>query len=519
MFRFSLKKLLALLSILAIVLACFSYRFNRARQQYFAIQNLPPLAVEVYYDYEHSGWMDVGLDIPEHVDESPYPSRLVDWLGIDFFATINDVQMESCFEIPFDELQPFFDMGTIEQFAAGGSNLESVEIFAQLKRLKRLLLTEMPIKDISPLSDLPNLISLNLRGTSVEDVSSLKKLKKLEWLSLQNSNVKDISAIAALTKLKSLDLTLTGITDISPLSQLSDLEELDLINTGVTDLTPLSKLTKLTDLSFSPHSDQSIDDISFLNNMKNLTRLFMSRIECKDIEPVKNCKHLNRLVIYSDTVSDIEALREFNKLDSLWLSTPELSDVSAVAGHTNLTRLEIYESQIDNLTPLAELRKLKELVIHASAKSVDFIAELSELYKLEISGCSAETLPLANLVKLKELTVNNTQIRDFNMLCKVPQIVGIEISDPKVSDIVIPSLSNHLALEWFRLTNAKVKQFGTLPTLPFSDFNLEGSTFKNFDFLSQGNFDGFVAHEFQRRDRPNVGENWRHTGTQPHASH
>lgn len=508
MFRFSLRKLLILISVLAVLLAGFGYRVNRARRQAAATANLP-WEVDAYYDFHHDGWIEVGLDIPDIRNEFPHSKRLVDWFGIDFFATINDVQMVSC-EVPFDELQPLFDLGTIEQFAANGTNLDSVEKIAQLKNLKRLFLAENPIEDISPLGEMIDLISLNLRGTPITDVTPLQGLRNLEWLSLEGTKIEEISSLENLKKLKSIDLSDTNVSDVSALSGLTELEEINLNVTSVTDLSPLRSLANVKTLTLSHRTSKPITDISFVRDLKNLSWLTLFGFGGEDIAPVANCSQLVHLTISSDTLSSIESLNELRNLETLYLHAPQLQDLTPIAKHTNLKRLDVSASQVKDLSPLAACRKLKELKLNTVAGDVEFISELPKLAELAIIGCP-EHLPLGNsselgklrlenstisrlpdlsyLSKLNELTFNETQISDFTGISKVSRLVKIEItSNANVPDIVIPSLSKFAFLNEFRLVNANVKRLGALPTKEISTLGLEGSKFENFDFLANGNF-------------------------------
>ncbi|MFK7769789.1 MAG: leucine-rich repeat domain-containing protein [Mariniblastus sp.] len=512
MFRFSLKKMLVLIAVLAVLLASFAYRLDRARKQAAAIQGFPTLDVSVFYDYEHDGWIDVGLDIPDGQISSPHSEVLVRWLGIDFFATINDVQMESSFQIPFEKLQPVFDLGTIEQFAAAGAELDSVERLSKVKSLKRLFLGENPIRDISPLSKLTNLISLNLRGTSVEDVAPLGELKHLQWLGLKQTNIKNIESLSELKKLTYIDLSFTGVSNIQPLSKLIDLEEVDLYSTKVTDLSPLRQLTNLKKLSFSNQDFAPLTDISFLHKLTNLTDLSLDDLDCRNIDPIKNCKRLTRLSIDSSSALEIDALSEFSGLEKLYLRTPQLLDISAIANHRGMTRLNVHVSQASDLSPLRSCTKLKNVGIHGSNGNFEFISNLAELSELAISFCPIVNLPLNNLANLEtlrldctrfddadelkhltsleSLVVTESQIADFSALQDLVALVDIQIVTKKdlPDSANFPALIKLTNLTSFSLKDTKVKNFGDLPPREISSFDVQGSNFESFDFLSSGDF-------------------------------
>jgi hypothetical protein len=62
---------------------------------------------------------------------------------------------------------------------------------AELKNLKTLSLDQTQVSDLSPLAELKKLEVLYLSHTQVSDLSPLAELKNLEWLYLHNTKVSD----------------------------------------------------------------------------------------------------------------------------------------------------------------------------------------------------------------------------------------------------------------------------------------------------------------------------------------
>lgn len=92
-------------------------------------------------------------------------------------------------------------------------------------------LSNLRIRDLSPLKDLKSLSSLNLSltyvgGELVNDVKDLKGMTNLTFLSLDNSDLKDISPLKGLKGLTLLSLMNTKVEDISPLHDLTNLRTL-----------------------------------------------------------------------------------------------------------------------------------------------------------------------------------------------------------------------------------------------------------------------------------------------------
>ena len=72
--------------------------------------------------------------------------------------------------------------------------LKNIEVLAELKDLEYLELFTCGIKDITPLTKLPNLIDLNLANNSVADWRPLKEMKQLKRLWISDMGVHAMTA-------------------------------------------------------------------------------------------------------------------------------------------------------------------------------------------------------------------------------------------------------------------------------------------------------------------------------------
>ncbi len=89
------------------------------------------------------------------------------------------------------------------------------------------------VSDLLPLAELKNLEGLMLGNTQVSDLSPLAELKNLISLTLGNTRVSDLSLLAELKRLTTLSLNSTPVSDLSPLVELKRLRKLHLDNTQV----------------------------------------------------------------------------------------------------------------------------------------------------------------------------------------------------------------------------------------------------------------------------------------------
>lgn len=105
----------------------------------------------------------------------------------------------------------------------------------------------------------------------ITDIAPISEFKNIKKLVLTDNRIMDLSPIGALTSLEYLDLGSNLVTiDIGPLANLTHLVELYAINNKVTDASPLAKLTTLTFLDLTANRLDHVDDLKGLTNLKTL---------------------------------------------------------------------------------------------------------------------------------------------------------------------------------------------------------------------------------------------------------
>ena len=136
---------------------------------------------------------------------------------------------------------PDFDIAKVKQLILAGSTIPqawmpfvselnfafenhfNLEPLSQLRRLRSLDLTKVPIQDLTPLEGLAELRELRLGDTDVTDINPLANLRHLCILDLTNTRASDVSALRNLSSLTLLYILKAPIADLGPLAALRNL--------------------------------------------------------------------------------------------------------------------------------------------------------------------------------------------------------------------------------------------------------------------------------------------------------
>lgn len=138
--------------------------------------------------------------------------------------------------------------------------------------------------------NLKNLEELTIHYGSQEQFLAAKGLQNLKRLRITHLKTRDISPIGELINLEELVLEyVSGFTDLSPLTELKELKSCHFENLRkVTDFSPISQVKDLRYLRIDGTFDwkQPIDDFEFLEQMKNLEVFSLGQVICKAEYPI-----------------------------------------------------------------------------------------------------------------------------------------------------------------------------------------------------------------------------------------
>jgi len=227
---------------------------------------------------------------------------------------------------------------------------------SELTNLVKLDLTYTLVNDLTPLSGLTSLEELRLSNNEINDLMILSNLSKLEVLELRNNQFVNIAPLSELVNLKVLNLGGNQSNDLTPLSGLTDLEVLLLWDAQIVNITPLSGLVNLKNLSLG---NNHIHDLMPLSNLTNLEILSLHRNNrVNNLYPLSGLMNLTSLDLGSNQISDLKPLSSLSSLASLHLESNQISDLTPLSSLTNLTQLSLCRNQISDLSPLYKLTSL-----------------------------------------------------------------------------------------------------------------------------------------------------------------
>ncbi|PHS03545.1 MAG: hypothetical protein COA78_17695 [Blastopirellula sp.] len=334
-FRFSMRTLFILVTLLCVLLVPVSVKLYQARQQRLVVEWVLASGGSVDYDYERP--KDGGYRNYAEPEDNLWLRSI---LGNDFFDTVVYVSIENP---TVTDISVLSHLQSLDSLVITFSSKESytAKHMAELSKLNCPLTVRLigPFLDLTPIQRLNNIRVLTIGATYVKDLTPLIHLDQLESLYiLNNYNLQDYSALPNVRNLKSLGLSSNQVTDISALSKLSSLKSLKLHYTRVTDFTPLSDLTQLEKLEII----QVID---------------------RDFSPISDPRQLKELEIIRDKVTDLAPFAKLINLRDLELEIPNANDLTPLAKLVNLRDLELETPKINNLSPLFKLSNLETLIL------------------------------------------------------------------------------------------------------------------------------------------------------------
>lgn len=145
--------------------------------------------------------------------------------GIELLTNVTNLTLDQNPITSISALAPLTkltDLSLTQRYTRPGQvpppSVQSLDGVQSMHQLKRLVMNNSRISDLSPLTGLANLENLFLNNNQIADLSPLASATKLTSVGLGMNKITDVSVFASMSKLSSVDVVNNQIGDLSALS-------------------------------------------------------------------------------------------------------------------------------------------------------------------------------------------------------------------------------------------------------------------------------------------------------------
>lgn len=130
-------------------------------------------------------------------------------------------------------IEPLLAFFNLRELSIHNVPLSDISALSQMQTLRHLSVTQAPISNLEPISGLQELEYLNLSNTGIEDLRPLEPLKSLKTFIASGTNVRNLRGLSGLTALEELDIASTNVRSLNPIMGLVQLKRLICFNTRI----------------------------------------------------------------------------------------------------------------------------------------------------------------------------------------------------------------------------------------------------------------------------------------------
>jgi len=323
---------------------------------------------------------------------------------------------------------------------------DSWVFLGKLMQLEVLVLSGVNIADneLRHLEELTNLSIIRLKDTKItgsgfKRLHALKNIKSVDFI----SSILDEAALHCLCGIESIvDLSidsrgddkyqvfnrgLQGIGNLKSLKYLS-LRSKHMNDAGVAHLATLPQLTRLDISSFAIITDQALESIGHIKTLKNINLKFKAEFTDDGLMFLQELHELKSLSLgYSSnfTGSGIAHLTKLPNLVDLSLFGINDNAIKNIGNMSALKELYLHYPRVtsDGIKHLRNLDNLLRLglregpyssarytSIHRWIPYIGTLANLKELYLLDVSVTDDAIIHLSKLTNLRRLVINKSQL-------------------------------------------------------------------------------------------------------------
>lgn len=329
--------------------------------------------------------------------------------------------------------------------------------------LKKAILDELAIENITPLNDAPTFNELlklqkleirqplsSLAGLeyckniqvlsivpddSVElNLEPVSQLKRLKWLELRNNNSDALETIARNDRLIHLDINRCNAGNLSFLNALSRLLTLKVVDIPILDPQLLTNLISIKQLTLS---GCNLSNSGFIQAMNNLEYIDLSRNQLQRFRLSGKLPELRELNISRNQINELYFLEDIPNVQRMNLSYNQLARFITGMNFNYLKELYLDNNLIDSLwfgVPTPALTSLS--LNHNRIRSVSLLKNFAPgLTHLDLADNLCQDFWNGSLQSLEYLDFSNNRINLLNDLPSNPLLKHIDMSDNRLTDI------------------------------------------------------------------------------------
>lgn len=160
---------------------------------------------------------------------------------------------------------------------------------------EKLQIQDIPVKDLTALSEFVRLHELQLSGTSVSDISFLTNIPTLKSLHIVNSPLQKTEALKSLVNLEDLNISNTPVDDLKDIEGLKNIKSLNCSGTQIKKLAAIKSFSALEALDFSNTNVNNLDVI--LNLPLKTLKCYNTKLSNREVDEFKK-RHPDCNVVY-----------------------------------------------------------------------------------------------------------------------------------------------------------------------------------------------------------------------------
>lgn len=218
------------------------------------------------------------------------------------------------------------------------------------------------LSSISEITQLEKLTLSNNKHFTTNSLTSIENLTKLKKLILNDLPITDISALSNLTSnIQEITVNSLEVKQTGSWALLTSLKGLEFYSCNLKNTTFIKYNSGLESLTIS-HSEINTVDL-MLNNLKNL---IISSSNITSLGNIKEMSKLEELVLDHNQLTDVTELKNLKNLTSINISHNNIREVCSLSGNLKIQSIDISYNPIEEFSCLIALPNLQKLVSNHS---------------------------------------------------------------------------------------------------------------------------------------------------------